>query len=161
MIRRLARSAVAGLAGTLAMDLLWYRRFRSGGGEGGFADWEVTHEVPSSWEEAPAPAQMGRKVLQLAGRDVPIERAPALNNVMHWAYGTSWATGYGLLPRRRPWWAGPAFGATVWASDYVTLPLAGVYQPIWEYDVSALWQDLSAHLVFGTAADAALRLLDR
>jgi hypothetical protein len=47
----------------------------------------------------------------------------------------------------------------VWASDYVTLPLAGVYQPIWEYDAQTLYKDLSAHLVFGIAADAALRLI--
>jgi hypothetical protein len=161
VIRRLARGAAAGVAGTLAMDLLWYRRYRAGGGEGGFADWEVTQDVPS-WEEAPAPAQMGRKVLQtVTGQDVPLERAAALSNVMHWAYGTSWTVGYALALRHRPWWAGPAFGATVWASDYVTLPLAGVYEPIWKYDAGALWQDLSAHLVFGAAADATLRLLDR
>jgi hypothetical protein len=160
MIRRLARSGVAGVLGTVAMDLVWYRRYRSGGGEDGFADWEVTQDV-ASWEEAPAPAQMGRKLLQAAGRDVPLERAAALSNVMHWAYGVSWTVGYGLVARRRPWWAGPAFGATVWASDYVTLPLAGVYRPIWKYDPGTLWQDLSAHLVFGVAADGALRLLDR
>jgi uncharacterized membrane protein YagU involved in acid resistance len=104
---------------------------------------------------------MGRKLVQATGRDVPLERAAALTNVMHWAYGTSWAVGYAVALRRRPWWAGPAFGAVVWASDYVTLPLAGVYEPIWKYDAGPLWQDLSAHLVFGTAADATLRLLDR
>ena len=160
MIGRVVRGAVAGLAGTVAMDLVWYRRYRAGGGEGGFADWEVTQDV-ASWDEAPAPAQMGRKLVQAVGRDVPLERAAALTNLMHWAYGTSWTVGYGLVLRRRPWWAGPAFGATVWASDYVTLPLAGVYQPIWTYDAGTLWQDLSAHLVFGAAADATLRLLDR
>jgi hypothetical protein len=161
VIRRLAAGAVAGVAGTLAMDLVWYRRYRSGGGEDGFADWEVTQDVPS-WEEAPAPAQMGRKLIRgVAGTDVPLERAAALNNVMHWVYGTSWASGYAIVLRRRPWWAGPAFGATVWASDYVTLPLAGVYEPIWTYDPSALWQDLSAHLVYGVATDAVLRLLAR
>jgi hypothetical protein len=47
----------------------------------------------------------------------------------------------------------------VWASDYVSLPLLGVYEPIWTYDVPVLWQDLSAHLVFGTATDGVLRLL--
>ncbi len=161
MIRRAVRGAAGGVAGTLAMDLVWYRRHRAGGGEGGFADWEVTQDVPS-WKEAAAPAQMGRKVAQAVTRkDVPLERAAALSNVMHWAYGTAWTVGYALMLRRRPWWAGPAFGAAVWASDYVTLPLAGVYQPIWKYAVGTLWQDLSAHLVFGAAADATLRLLDR
>jgi hypothetical protein len=47
----------------------------------------------------------------------------------------------------------------VWSSDYVALPLAGVYKPIWKYDARTLYEDLSAHVVFGTAGDAALRLL--
>ena len=156
----LARGALAGVAGTVAMDLVWYRRFKQGGGESPFPKWEATGTI-ESWDEAPAPAQMGRKLIAgVTGKDVPVERAGALNNVMHWAYGTTWATAYGLLAaRRRRWWQGPALGAVVWGSDYVTLPLAGIYKPIWEYDVSTLWQDLSAHLVFGTAADATFRLL--
>jgi hypothetical protein len=49
----------------------------------------------------------------------------------------------------------------VWSSDYVVLPLAGVYRPIWRYDVPTLAKDLSAHLVFGTTSDVALRVLSR
>jgi hypothetical protein len=153
------RGAVAGAIGTLAMDLVWYARYRRDGGDSAFGDWEVTRDV-ESWDQAPAPGQMGRKLLASAsGRDVPVERAAELSNVMHWAYGTTWTVAYAMLGRRRPLWSGAAFGAAVWASDYVTLPLAGVYEPIWKYDLPALYKDLSAHLVFGTAADAALRLL--
>jgi hypothetical protein len=155
------RGALAGAAGTLAMDLLWYRRYRGDGGESSFGSWEITRDV-QRWEDAPAPGQMGRKVIQtLAGRDVPIERAAALSNVMHWSYGVACTAAYGVLLPDRPLWAGPALGATVWSSDYVTLPLAGIYQPIWKYDIPTLAKDLSAHLVFGTAADATLRLLGR
>jgi hypothetical protein len=159
----LLRGAVAGSIGTLAMDRVWYERYRRDGGEGPFRDWEITRDV-QRWEDAPAPGRMGRKIVQtVTGRDVPVERAAALTNVMHWAYGVAWAATYGLLARaagaRRPVWHGPAFGAAVWSSDYVTLPLAGVYEPIWTYDARTLWKDLSAHLVFGTAADAALRVL--
>jgi hypothetical protein len=158
-VNALVRGALAGVAGTVAMDLLWYKRYRDGGGDSPFAAWERTGAI-ESWDDAPAPAQMARKLLQLIGHDVPVERAGAVNNVMHWGYGVGWATAYGIVAaHRRRWWQGPAFGALVWASDYVTLPLAGVYQPIWEYDLPTLWQDLSAHLVFGTAADAAFRLL--
>src|SRR4051812_30122398 len=111
------------------MDLVWYARQRRGGGEGSFADWEVTRSV-ESWDEAPAPGQMGRKVLAaVTGRDVPVERAAAVSNVMHWAYGTSWAAAYGLLGARgRRWWSGPVFGSLVWGSGYVVLPAAGVYE---------------------------------
>jgi hypothetical protein len=155
------RGALAGAAGTLAMDLLWYRRYRRGGGESSFAGWEITRDV-GSWDDAPAPGQMGRKLIQtLTGRDVPVERAAALSNLMHWSYGVGWTAAYSQLGARRPLWLGPAFGAAVWSSDYVTLPLAGLYQPIWKYDAATLAKDLSAHLVFGTAADATLRLLRR
>lgn len=159
----LLRRATAGSIGTLAMDLLWYSRYRREDGASTFGDWEVTRDV-RSWAEAPAPAQMGRKVLgAMTGRDVPLERAAALSNVMHWAYGVSWTVAYGALVARlgtrRRLWHGPAFGAAIWCADYVTLPLAGVYEPIWKYDAPTLYADLTAHLVFGTAADGALRLL--
>jgi hypothetical protein len=160
---RVLRGAVAGAVGTLGLDLVWYARYRGDGGESSFRDWEVIRDL-GSWDDAPAPGQMGRKIVRAAtGRDVPVEHAAPLSNVMHWAYGVGWTAGYslvaGALGRRRAAWQGPAFGALVWSSDYVTLPLAGVYEPIWKYDVPTLWKDLSAHLVFGTVADATLRVL--
>ena len=51
------------------------------------------------------------------------------------------------------------FGAAVWASGYVVLPLLGVYKPIWKYDFETLRKDLSAHLVFGTTTAATFALL--
>jgi hypothetical protein len=47
----------------------------------------------------------------------------------------------------------------VWATGYVVLPAAKLYQPIWEYDRVTLAKDLSAHLVYGLATAVALRLL--
>jgi hypothetical protein len=160
-IAPLARGAVAGVVGTLAMDSVWYRRYRSGGGDSPFPKWEATGEI-ESWEKAPAPAQMAKKVIEgVSGSEVPVERAGALNNVMHWGYGIAWTAGYAaglaLTGRTPKLWHGPVFGATVWASDYVTLPLAGVYEPIWKYDAQTLWKDLSAHLVFGATAGTVLR----
>jgi len=43
---------------------------------------------------------------------------------------------------------GLPFGATVWASDYVILPAAKLYKPIWDYDAKTLANDLGAHLVY-------------
>lgn len=157
------RGTVAGAIGTLAMDGLWYARYRRGGGGEPFRRWEITSDV-TRWEDAPAPGRAGRKLIATAtGNDVPVERAAALSNVLHWVYGVGWSALYGLLTRRagarRPPWHGPAFGAAVWCSDYVTLPLLGVYEPIWTYDARTLYDDLSAHVLFGTVADAVLRLL--
>jgi len=47
----------------------------------------------------------------------------------------------------------------VWASDYVVLPAAKLYKPLWKYDLKTLAQDLSAHLVYGLATATTLRLL--
>ena len=71
---------------------------------------------------------------------------------MHWAYGTSLGAAYSLLPDRGGLTVarGAAFGSAVWLSSYVTLPLLGLYQPIWRYDARTLGTDLSHHLVFGT-----------
>jgi len=38
---RLLRGVVAGAVGTLAMDLIWWRRYRRGGGDDGFVDWDL------------------------------------------------------------------------------------------------------------------------
>jgi hypothetical protein len=162
LLAPLVRGALAGTIGTLAMDLLWYRRYRREGGSEGFREWELTGDV-QSWEDAPAPGQMGRKLIEaVSRRPLPVERAAQVTDVMHWTYGAAWTIAYSglvrMLGRPRPSWHGPAFGAAVWGSDYITLPLAGIYEPIWRYDVAALYKDLSAHLVFGTVADAALRL---
>lgn len=159
-IRRLAIGALAGVVGTLALDLVWYVRARREGSEESFAEWEVVRDL-ESWDAAPAPGRMGRKIIVvLTGSDPPVERAAAISNVMHWAYGISWAAGYALAFPRRPIWAGPALGATLWSSDYVTLPLAGVYEPIWRYDARTLAKDLTAHLAFGIATDVSLRIME-
>jgi hypothetical protein len=161
LVRRAVLGLIAGAAGTLAMDLVWYRRARKAGSDAAFAEWEIVRDL-QSWDDAPAPGKVGRiAVTRVTGADPPVERAAALSNVMHWIYGTSWAVGYAVACPRRPWWAGPALGAAVWSSSYVTLPIAGVYEPIWKYDVPTLSKDLSAHLVFGTATDLTLRALER
>jgi uncharacterized membrane protein YagU involved in acid resistance len=64
----------------------------------------------------------------------------------------------GSLPRRRLL-EGPAFGASVWASSYVALPLAGLYRPIWKYSVGELAPDLAAHLIYGTVTDSMIRFM--
>jgi len=81
-------------------------------------------------------------------------RAALVNNVTHWAYGILNGALYGLVaesvPKPRVGYGLP-FGAAVWASDYVVLPAAKLYKPLWKYDLKTLAQDLSAHLVYGLA----------
>lgn len=160
----LARGLTAAAAGTAAMDALWYWRYRRGGGEDGVLEWEFSSGL-DGWDEAPAPALVGKRLVEgLFEREIPSARVGLVNNVTHWAYGILGGAGYGLVVgslRHPKALYGPLFGTAVWASGYVVLPLAHLYKPIWEYDVSTLAGDLSAHLVYGTTTAAVFRLLAR
>ena len=156
------RGLVAGTVGTAAMDTLLFARYRKGGGTSRLADWEFSAGL-AGWDEAPAPAQVGKRIVEgVFEVELPDTRAPLVNNVTHWATGIVAGAGYGIivgsLPAR-PIGLGLPFGASVWASGYVVLPAAKLYQPIWKYDLKTLANDLSAHLVFGLATAAAFRLL--
>ncbi len=78
-----------------------------------------------------------------------VEGAAALSNVMHWAYSVSATVAYGLSSGRSAraghCGMGPAFRAALSFSDDITLPLAGVYEPIWKYDGTS-WRLLSRWL---------------
>jgi hypothetical protein len=153
--------AVAGAAGTVAMDSLWYYRYRKGGGKEPFLAWEFSVGL-KDWDDAPAPAQVGRRIYEgLFQTQLPPESAALTNNVMHWLYGLGWGAAYGIVAGTVPIRIrhGLGFGALVWSSGYVVLPLAKLYKPIWEYDLRTLGKDLSAHLVFGLGTATAFRLL--
>jgi hypothetical protein len=157
-IGALARGVLAGAVGTAAMDLLWFYRYKRGGGDSGLRDWELAVGV-TDWDKAPVPALVGKRLYEgLFQRALPADRAALTSNIMHWGYGLTWGALYGLVagsvcpPRIR---SGLAFGAAVWTSDYVVLPLTKLYKPMWEYDAATLARDLSAHLVYGVATAAA------
>jgi Protein of unknown function (DUF1440) len=158
----IGRGLIAGAAGSLAMDVLWYARYRRGGGKQHFFAWEFSSGL-SSWEEAPVPGQVGKRLFEgLFQKKLPPQRAALVSNIMHWAYGMLNGALYGIaaesLDQPRIWYGLP-FGAGVWAVSYAVLPAAGLYKPIWDYDRETLAKDLSAHLVYGTTTAAVHRLL--
>ena len=158
----IARGVVAGTVGTAAMDALLFARYRMGGGDSSFRPWEFSSGI-SGWEQAPAPAQVGKRLVEgLFERELPARRAALVNNITHWGYGILGGVQYGVVaeslstPRVR---YGLPFGASVWAASYVVLPAARLYKPIWKYDATTLAKDLSAHLLYGLATASTLRLL--
>jgi hypothetical protein len=148
--------------GTLAMDLFLYRRYRREGGEDDFLAWEFAAGV-NSWEAASAPAKVGKLLYEgITRRPLSADRARLTTNVMHWAYGIQWGPVFGLAigsPRLMRRWQGPLLGGLVWLTGYPVLNVAGVYKPIWSYDLKTLWEDLSAHLVYGVGVGAAFSRL--
>jgi hypothetical protein len=153
------RGAVAGGIAVTAMDLLWYRRYREGGGGKPFANWEFTTDATDFGPDAPAPARVGKRVADVVGVDLDDSSVAATNNVVHWMTGIGWGKVAGLASAVLPIPAvgvGAATGVTAWATSYAVLARLGVYKPITEYDKKTLWEDLSAHLVFGLALGTAL-----
>ncbi len=151
------RGLVAGAVGTLAMDLLWFSRYEWGGGKSGFRDWESSSDV-SSWEQAPAPAHIGMRLIEGTFKvQLPEHRARLVNHVTHWGYGILSGVQYGIVagslraPRVR---YGVPFGASVWAFGYVVLPAAGLHEQIREYERATLAKDLSAHVLYGPTTAA-------
>ena len=160
----LGRGLVAGTAGTVAMDLLQFRRYRHDGGTQPLAEWELSAGL-EEWADAPAPAHVGKRVVEgLFQVTLDPRWARLTNNVMHWGYGLAWGAQYGLVAGsarslRRSY--GLALGPVVFASGYLVLPLAKLYKPIWEYDGPTIAKDLSAHLLYGIVTAEAFRLLHR
>jgi hypothetical protein len=152
VIRGLAKATVAGAAATAAMDTVWYRRHRAGGGSETFLAWEFS--APPGFDDAPAPAKVAKWAADRFGVALPDSAAGAANNAVHWATGVQWAVVGSVLrttTRVSPLTVGLATGVLAWRTSYALLPRLGIYRPMREYDTATLGRDLGAHLVFGTA----------
>lgn len=149
------RGIVAGAAGTLAMDTVLYVRYCRGGGTQRPLEWEFSAGV-ESWDDVSAPGLVGKRILEgFLGREVPDQWARSVQNAVHWGTGMGWSAQFGVvagLAKRPSWASGLVFGPIVWLAGYLVLPMAKIYQPIWDYDAKTLAKDLSAHLVYGITA---------
>jgi hypothetical protein len=110
------------------------------------------------------PAQVGKRIIEgVLKREVPEERMEQLNNVMHWAYGTSWGALYGIAAGSRrpsPLRGGLLFALGVWGASLVELPAMGLAPPVWEYEPKDLAPDLGFHLVYGVAVATAFKIVE-
>lgn len=156
------RGAIAGAAGTAAMDFVWYNRYRRSGGQGSFKDFESSSDE-HSFEKAGPPAEVARRVGEgFLQERIPSEKAGVLKTLVHWSYGSMWGAAYGIAAgsaaKARPSY-GLLLGPIVWGTAYVFLPKAKLYEPIYKYDAKTLAKDLSAHLAYGAGTGIAFRAL--
>jgi hypothetical protein len=156
-----AAGLVAGVVGTVCLDAVQYRKYRRTGGNDDPLEWEFA--PIDSWDKAPDPGQVAKRVIEgFTHRELPDRWAWLVSTVAHWGYGSSAAAACGILAgslrRPHPLYGLP-FGAVVSATGYVVLPEAGLYQPIWEYDAKTLASDLSAHLAYGAGTGTAFWVL--
>ena len=156
------KGVVAGIVGTLAMDLVWFTRYKKSGGDQGFIEWDLASDV-EGYEQAPAPAQVGKRLVEgLLEKELDPKTAAPMTNVVHWATGAGWGVAHGITHgtmAKQSALGGLLTGAVAWGTSYATLAPMGLYKPMWEYDAETLWKDLSAHLVFGIATGIAFKLL--
>jgi hypothetical protein len=156
--------AAAGAAGTAAMDVIEFARYRRGGGTEKLLGWETADGV-ETWDNASGPGQFGKRLAErLSGREMPDHWARSTTNLVHCATGLGWGAQFGLLngsSRRHQWELALLLGPTVWLAGYVILPLAKVYKPIWEYDGATLAKDLSVHMAYGAVTAATFGALTR
>jgi hypothetical protein len=163
-LRTVFEGVLAGAAGTAAMDLLQYTRFLHDGGTDNFWQWETAAGL-KGWDEAPAPAQAGKRIAEgLLQRSLDPGKARLMTNLVHWAYGSCWGAAYAILAgsgtKRRVSYGFP-FGLFVWSTGYALLPSTGIYKNIWEYEPKVLWKDAGAHFTYGLTAAAIFKLVGR
>jgi hypothetical protein len=157
------RGASAGVVATAAMDLLWYRRYRSDdGGTKSFTSWEFSSTASDFGDDAPAPARVGKRIADTAHVGLPDSAVAATNDIVHWLTGIGWgkAAGVAVALGVPALGAGVATGVTAWGTSYAVLGRLGIYKPITEYDRRTLWKDLSAHLVYGLTLGATLTAIN-
>jgi hypothetical protein len=151
----------AGVAGTAALTAVQTATALRRGSDLGEA---VAPEPPDEWEDAPAPGQVGERLIRFAfGRQVEPGRANVVTNVVHWTYGAAWGAGFGLAQgtlRRSPLAAGGVFAASVLGAAYTLLPAMGIYRKPWEYPPRTLATDGGYHAVYGLTTALAFRLLE-
>jgi hypothetical protein len=154
---------LAGAVGTVCLDAVQYVKYRRQGGKDSPVQWEFA--PVDTWKDAPAPGQVAKRVIDgFTGKELPDRWAFPISTVMHWAYGSSAAAGYGILAgslRRPRALYGLPLGAAVWVTSYLVLPEAGLYKPMFEYDPETLAWDLGGHLAYGAGTGTAFWLLSK
>ena len=111
-------------------------------------------------EPSTTPAEVAKRVIRgVLQREVSDDRTSALNNAMHWLYGTGWGALFGLAAAGREPGLGVGFALTVWGASQVELPAMGLAPPIWESDPKSLAPDVGFHVVYGVAVATAYKTL--
>ena len=107
------KGMLAGVAGTALMTAYQEAVSRT---RGRSATAEQLRE-PRTWAEAPAPAQLAKKVSEGVFNERVVKRqAPLITNLVHWSYGAALGGAYGLAASRLQRSAalqGLAFGTAV------------------------------------------------
>jgi hypothetical protein len=91
---------LAGAIGTVSMDTVRYVKYRRGGGQDSPLAWEFG--PVDSWEQAPDPGQVTKRLIEgFTQREIPDRWAWLTSTLTHWAYGSAAGALYGVLVDRK------------------------------------------------------------
>lgn len=173
----LARGALGGLAGLLAMRLVFEAAaaLRSGRGDGAESEGPVESRDAlddiavagiESREDESATAALGRLVHEAVLGDEPDEERKArLGQAVHWGYGVLMGGVYGAIRPRAELpdlAAGLGYGTALWAlGDELMVPLFGLSEGPTAHHWTTHAAGFGAHLAYGAATATATQALRR
>jgi hypothetical protein len=147
----LAAAVVAGLAGSLAMDLA----------QDGFdLLFERGRAADDRDEETEAIVSVVRRIAPFVPGRLAERHPGTVGRSLHYLFGSAFALAYAFARERRAEIAaarGCAFGAGLWfLSDVVLIPSAHLGRPLFRYSRAERANALVSHLVYGTVVEAML-----
>lgn len=131
---------------------------------GGSEDGSQSDEGGESEEAAPSTVRVARVISDaILDQPIPEEHEQTAGQVVHYAFGATMATFYGVLGELRPEVTrgfGLPFGAALWlGADEVGVSASGLAGPPWEHPPSTHLYGLAAHLVYGLTLEGVRRAL--
>lgn len=158
LIGDLARGALAGVAATWIMGQATSYLYEHESGEAREAEDEAR-------EGRTAYGAAAEKVAGVTGRELSDEERQRAGMALHWVLGAGAGAVYGAMRHRLPGadlGAGLLFGTAFWAVvDEGANTALGLTPPPAAFPWQTHARGLAGHLVFGVAAEATLRALDR
>ncbi|MGH2735543.1 MAG: hypothetical protein ACRDKZ_08185 [Actinomycetota bacterium] len=144
IVKSVAKGLVAGVVGTGALTLATMVEAKARGKE-----------------ESNAPAEAAEKMLGFEPSNPQQEKA--LNNIVHWGYGTALGAGRGALGAMGLEGPGATvlfFGA-VWGSALAMQPVLGIAPPPQKWATKELAVDAVRHGIYAGTVSATYEMLDR
>lgn len=142
----LGRGLVAGAAGTAALTVS-----------------QLVAAKITGTEPPAAAGVVGKRVLEgVFLRQVPDQQQPAINQVVHWSYGTAWGGLYGIVQATLRWPPpvhGLMFGSLVGGVGTALLPTLQLMPPPWKVPPATLGVNTFHHLVYGVTTAAVFHAL--
>jgi uncharacterized membrane protein YagU involved in acid resistance len=152
-LKRACIGAVAGVAGTLVMQLV--RTLNE----------KYLPETMTESREDPGKFMVHQAERLLPGeqrRQVPRKAELAAATSLHFSYGAMFGALYGAIRTRalNPILEGALLGIGVWAAGYLGwLPAVGLTKPVWREDPQRSTAEVARHAMYGVATAAAFEAM--